>query len=168
MATQFPFPWLIDEAQQRVILFINHVLMQEPAARARLQRQKGSSIQLVWRDFVFQCVCTPAGLIEWVPTHESAKPDLILQVNEPSPFELARAALQGEKPPIRIEGDVQLAAEVNWLIDHVRWDAEEDLSRIIGDAPAHIVVQNAKKVVEALRNFVLSKMPADVSTKASS
>ena len=80
MATQFPFPWLIDEAQQRVILFINHVLMQEPAARERLQRQKGSSIQLVWRDFVFQCVCTPAGLFEWVPSHESAKPDLILQV----------------------------------------------------------------------------------------
>ena len=61
-----------------------------------------------------------------------------------------------------------LAAEVNWLIDHVRWDAEEDLSRIMGDAPAHIVVQNAKKVMEALRNFVLSKMPADASTKASS
>ena len=167
MATQFPFPWLIDEAQQRVILFINHVLMQEPVARERLQRQKGRSIQLVWRDFVFQCVCTPAGLMEWMPTQASDKPDLILQVNEPSPLVLAKAALQGEKPPIRIEGDVQLAAEVNWLIDHVRWDAEEDLSRIIGDAPAHMVAQNAKKLIDALRNFVISKMPADSTTKAS-
>ena len=167
MATQFPFPWLIDEAQQRVILFINHVLMQEPAARERLQRQKGLSIQLVWRDFVFQCVCTPAGLMEWVPSSESSKPDLILQVNETSPFVLAKSVLQGDKPPIRIEGDVQLAAEVNWLIDHLRWDVEEDLSRIIGDAPAHMVVQNAKKVVEALRSFVLNKMPTDSATKAS-
>ena len=167
MATQFPFPWLIDEAQQRVILFINHVLMQEPAARERLQRQKGRSIQLVWHDFVFQCVCTPAGLMEWVPSSESSKPDLILQVNETSPFVLAKSVLQGDKPPIRIEGDVQLAAEVNWLIDHVRWDVEEDLSRIIGDAPAHMVVQNAKKVVEALRSFVLNKMPTDSATKAS-
>ena len=167
MATQFPFPWLIDEAQQRVILFINHVLMQEPAARERLQRQKGCSIQLVWRDFVFKCVCTPAGLMEWVPSSESSKPDLILQVNETSPFVLAKSVLQGDKPPIRIEGDVQLAAEVNWLIDHVRWDVEEDLSRIIGDAPAHMVVQNAKKVVEALRSFVLNKMPTDAATKAS-
>jgi len=167
MATQFPFPWLIDEAQQRVILFINHVLMQEPAARARLQRQKGRSIQLVWRDFVFQCVCTPAGLMEWLPTDSSSKPDLILQINEPSPFALAKVALQGDKPPIRIEGDVQLAAEVNWLIAHVRWDVEEDLSRIIGDAPAHMVVQNAKKVVEALRSFVLDKMPTDSAKKAS-
>jgi ubiquinone biosynthesis protein UbiJ len=38
---------------------------------------------------------------------------------------------------VRIEGDVQLAAEVNWLVDHVRWDMEEDLSRLMGDAPAH-------------------------------
>jgi len=166
MATQFPFPWLIDEAQQRVILFINHVLIQEPAARERLQRQKGRSIQLVWRDFVFQCVCTPAGLMEWTASNE-AKPDLILQVNEPSPFVLAKSVLQGDKPPIRIEGDVQLAAEVNWLIDHVRWDVEEDLSRIIGDAPAHMVVQNAKKVVEALRSFVLAKMPNSTATKDS-
>jgi len=167
MATQFPFPWLIDEAQQRVILFVNHVLMQEPVATARLQRQKGRSIQLVWREFVFQCVCTPAGLMEWVPSNASSQPDLILQVNEPSPFVLAKSVLQGDKPPIRIEGDVQLAAEVNWLIDHVRWDVEEDLSRIIGDAPAHMVVQNAKKVVEALRSFVLSKTPTDSATKAS-
>jgi ubiquinone biosynthesis protein UbiJ len=105
--------------------------------------------------------------MEWVPTQASDKPDLILQVNEPSPFVLAKVALQGEKPPIRIEGDVQLAAEVNWLIDHVRWDAEEDLSRIIGDAPAHMVAQNAKKLIDALRNFVISKMPADSTTKAS-
>jgi ubiquinone biosynthesis protein UbiJ len=141
--------------------------MQEPAARERLQRQKGRSIQLEWRDFVFQCVCTPAGLMEWTPSNESAKPDLILQVNEPSPFVLAKSVLQGDKPPIRIEGDVQLAAEVNWLIDHVRWDVEEDLSRIIGDAPAHMVTQNAKKVVDALRSFVLNKMPTSSATKDS-
>ena len=157
MATQFPFPWLIDEAQQRVILFINHVLMQEPAARERLQRQKGRSIQLVWRDFFFQCVCTPAGLMEWTPSNESTKPDLILRVNEPSPFVLAKAVLQGDKPPIRIEGDVQLAAEINWLIDHVRWDAEEDLARLIGDAPAHTLAQAARQAMTALRSFVAQR-----------
>ena len=75
--------------------------------------------------------------------------------------------MSGDKPSVRIEGDVQLAAEVNWLIDHVRWDVEEDLSRIIGDAPAHMMAQNAKKVVEALRIFVLNKMPMRSGTKDS-
>ncbi|MEO6625830.1 MAG: hypothetical protein ABIN37_13525, partial [Burkholderiaceae bacterium] len=51
-------------------------------------------------------------------------------------------------------GDVQLAAEVNWLVDHVRWDIEEDLARIVGDAPAHIVGMLARQFVQALRTFV--------------
>jgi ubiquinone biosynthesis protein UbiJ len=98
-------------------------------------------------------------LIEFIApdaiTHASAKAaDLVLRVNEPSPFELVKTVVQGEKPAIRIEGDVQLAAEVNWLIDHVRWDPEEDLARLIGDAPAHTLAQNAKRAVDALRSFV--------------
>ena len=56
---------------------------------------------------------------------------------------LAQAVLRGDKPAVRIEGDVQLAAEVNWLADHVRWDMEEDLARIVGDVPAHTLGQMA-------------------------
>jgi ubiquinone biosynthesis protein UbiJ len=47
-----------------------------------------------------------------------------------------------------------LAAEVNWLIDHVRWDVEEDVSRILGDAPAHALVQAARSMAQALQQFV--------------
>ena len=180
MATQSPFSWLADaadtlraklpadfsqsftppawavaEVQQRVVLLLNHVLMQEPAARDRLQRQKGRLVQVCWRDQIFQCAFTPAGLVEFIAPETSGKvADLVLRVNEPSPLELAKTVLQGEKPAIRIEGDVQLAAEVNWLIDHVRWDPEEDVARLIGDAPAHTLVQTAKRVVDALRSFV--------------
>jgi ubiquinone biosynthesis protein UbiJ len=160
-----PPAWVVAEVQQRVVLFLNHVLMQEPAARDRLQRQKGRQVQVCWRDHVFQCRFTPAGLVELVPPHSGAAlADLVLRVSEPSPFALAQAVLQGEKPPIRIEGDVQLAAEVNWLIDHVRWDAEEDLARLMGDAPAHTVVQNGLRVVEALRSFVQQRMTTKAST----
>ena len=180
MATQSPFSWLADaadtlraklpadfpqsftppawavaEVQQRVVLFLNHVLMQEPAARDRLQRQKGRQVQVCWRDQVFQCSFTPAGLLEFITPEATGKAaDLVLRVSEPSPFALAKTVLQGDKPAIRIEGDVQLAAEVNWLIDHVRWDPEEDLARVVGDAPAHTLVQTAQRAVEALRNFV--------------
>ncbi len=67
---------------------------------------------------------------------------------------MAQAALRGDKPAVRIEGDVQLAAEVNWLVDHVRWDLEEDLARVIGDAPAHALGQAARGLAQALRQFV--------------
>ena len=69
------------------------------------------------------------------------------------------ALARGDKPKVRIEGDVQLAAEINWLIDHVRWDAEEDLARLVGDAPAHTLAQAARKAMEALRSFVAQRAP---------
>jgi ubiquinone biosynthesis protein UbiJ len=67
-----------------------------------------------------------------------------------SPFELVQNLLQGKKPDVRIEGDVQLAAEINWLADHVRWDIEEDLSRIVGDVPARFMTQAAQRIREAI------------------
>ncbi|MEK9803520.1 MAG: hypothetical protein VW475_08990, partial [Curvibacter sp.] len=64
-----------------------------------------------------------------------------------------------DKPPVRIEGDVQLAAEVNWLVDHVRWDLEEDLARIIGDAPAHGLGQALRRTQEVLRGWLQKVKP---------
>lgn len=150
-----PPAWAVGEVQQHVVLFLNHMLMQEPVARERLQRQKGRLVQVCWRDQIFQFEFTPAGLIELITSSVHSKAaDLVLRVNEPSPIELAKTVLQGSKPAIRIEGDVQLAAEVNWLIDHVRWDYEEDLARLIGDVPAHTWVKTTKQLLDALRSFV--------------
>lgn len=150
-----PPAWLVDEVQQRLVLFINHVLMQEPEAQARLARQQGRVVRLQWRGFHMQLGATPAGLCELAP---AASPDLLLTVTDSSPLELARSALAGEKPAVRIEGDVQFAGEVNWLVEHLRWDAEEDLSRLIGDAPAHAMARLGRGIAQALRTFV-SKLP---------
>ena len=95
----------------------------------------------------------PAGLLE-LCDEQTERADLVLRLNESSPFDLARRLLQGDKPSVHIEGDVQLAAEVNWLIDHVRWEPEEDLARLMGDAPAHQLCRVARGAAQALRQFV--------------
>ena len=168
MATQSPFSflsdalgklteklsapaWLVDEMQHRSVLFLNHVLMQEPEAQARLVKQKGRVVRMQWRDFSMQLMATPAGLLELAP---GATPDLLLTVTDASPLAVAQGVLRGEKPGVRIEGDVQFAAEVNWLVDNVRWDAEEDLARLIGDAPAHTLSNVMRSAASALRQFV--------------
>jgi len=172
MATQSPFSflqdffqnltlptppaWAVEEAQRKCILVLNHVLMQEPQAMQRLVRQSGRVVLAQWRSLSFSVQITPAGLLD--VAGEGATPDLTLVLTEESPFALAQSLMQGEKPPVRIEGDVQLAAEVNWLADNVRWDVEEDLSRIIGDAPAHMLVDACRKVSGALRDFVGRKV----------
>jgi ubiquinone biosynthesis protein UbiJ len=146
-----PPTWLVSEAQHRLVLLLNHVLMQEPEARARLTRQSGRVVEARWRVFVVRLVATPAGLLDLAGP--AALPDLTLTLTEPSPWNLTQAALRGDKPPVQIAGDVQFAAEINWLVDNVRWDLEEDLSRLIGDAPAHAAGKAARTVAAALRRF---------------
>ncbi len=170
MATQSPFSWaaqavaglqppawVVDETLNRLVLFLNHVLMGEPEATQRLSRQKGQRIELVWQKMQLQLQATPAGLFE---RGQFESFDLRLTVTEASPLDLLSALARGEKPRVRIEGDVRLAAEVNWLIDNVRWDAEEDLARLIGDAPAHTLAQVGRQALVALKGFVASKAPA--------
>ena len=175
MATQSPFPfldgiadklastlqppaWIIEEVQRRMVLFLNHVLMQEPEAQARLARQKGRVVQAQWRSFLIKVEATPAGLLDVAaPT---AKADLLLTVTQDTPFDLAQSAFRGDKPAVRIEGDVQLAAEINWLVDNVRWDLEEDLSRVVGDAPAHALGDAGRRMAQGLRQFAASRAPA--------
>jgi len=147
-----PPAWAVHEVQHRIVLFLNHVLQQEPEATQRLARQSGRVVQFHWRFVTMKLVATPAGLLDLAP--DAALSDLTLTVTEESPFGLAKATLSGGKPPVRIEGDVQLAAEVNWLVDHVRWDVEDDLARVIGDVPAHAIATGAGRVVAALRRFV--------------
>ena len=132
--------------------------MQEPEAMERMRRQKGRVALVQWRAYSMALLVTPAGLFNVAP--EGVSPDLRLEVTELSPLALAQSALRGDKPAIRIEGDVQLAAEINWLVDHVRWDVEEDLARLMGDAPAHQVAQVARRAAQALRQFVGARMPS--------
>ena len=163
LATRFPAPdWMVEEVQRRIVLLLNHVLMQEKAAMARLTRQKGRVVLVQWNAFSICFLVTPAGLLDLAPAHTKA--DLVLAVADDSLLTVAQSVLRGDKPSVRIEGDVQLAAEVNWLVDNVRWDLEEDLSRIIGDAPAHTVGEAARAIANTLRQFTRAPVGAPDSS----
>jgi ubiquinone biosynthesis protein UbiJ len=154
-----PPAWAIDETHRRIVLLINHVLMQEPQAMERLVRQKGQVVLMQWRTFTFRLLVSPAGLFE--VSAPDAKADLMLFVTQESPLAIVQELMQGGKPSVRIEGDVQLAAEVSWLIDHVRWDLEEDLARLMGDAPAHALVQVARVMAQTVQQFVGQRSRSD-------
>jgi len=146
-----PPEWLVREGQNRIVLSLNHVLQQEPQAMERLARQAGKSALIEWAPWSLQVQATPAGLLDRVEPAERA-PDLRIQITDALPQLMAKAA-RGDKPSIHIEGDVALAADINWLIDHVRWDYEEDLSRLMGDSAAHTLAQGLRAAAGALRQF---------------
>lgn len=138
--------WAVDEMQRRVVLLLNHITQQEPQAMQRLVAHKGRVVAAQWRSFRFQARITPAGLFDLADNETPA--DLHVSITEESPLSLLQTLVQGNKPPLRIEGDASLASEINWLIAHVRWDIEEDLSRLFGDTAAHTAVQAARNLLK--------------------
>lgn len=146
-----PPAWMVEEVQRRLVLTLNHVLQQETEAQARLKRQSGRVVEAHWRQFSMRLQATPAGLLDLAPA--TLQPDLTLTLTEESPFSLVQTTMRGDKPAVRIAGDVQLAAEVQWLVDHVRWDIEEDLARVFGDAPAHAIGEVLRRMGTTLRQF---------------
>ncbi|HMN92529.1 MAG TPA: hypothetical protein PKC60_04785 [Hydrogenophaga sp.] len=147
-----PPAWVVEELQNRVVLFLNHVLGQEPQAQDRLRRQKGKSVRMQWGDFHLTLAPTAAGLLERVDP--AGAQDLVVTVSQTSPLALMQTVMAGDKPAVDIRGDVQLAAEVAWLVDNLRWDVEEDLSRLVGDGPAHALARAGRGVASALRAFL--------------
>ena len=153
VATRFQPPdWAVSEVQQRLVLFLNHVLMQEKEAQDRLARKKGSVLHIRWGMFALDLLITPAGLLD--KASADAKPDLLIAVAVDSPASLLQSVMSGRPPPVKIEGDVQLAAELGWLAENLRWDVEEDLSRVLGDIPAHALADAGRRILAALKPFL--------------
>lgn len=55
------------------------------------------------------------------------------------------------KMQIKIDGDTHLASEVSKVLQHMRWDIEDDLSKVVGDIPANKVIAVAKESTHALK-----------------
>lgn len=151
------FDWLGPAVRERAVLVVNHLLAAEPQAMARLRPHAGRAIRvslaLPGREAQgpdIALVVTPAGLVESAEASLAAD-GLDVVADGRQPLQAALGLLAGRKPPLRIEGDAAFAADVAWLIDHVRWEAEEDLARVIGDAPAHQAMRAARALRQALQ-----------------
>ena len=153
-----PPAWVVDEVQNKIVLLLNHVLMQEPQAQDRVRRQAGKSARMMWGKFEMTLQASPAGLLERVATAGAAA-DLTVTLTEAGLPAVLDKVARGEKPAVNIEGDVQLAAEVAWLVDNLRWDVEEDLSRLVGDAPAHTLCKAAAVAGGAIKAFASRVLP---------
>lgn len=70
-----------------------------------------------------------------------------------TPGQLLRLAARDDsvRRDIRVEGDTALAAVLDQLWRHLRWDAEEDLARVFGDIAAHRMMLSLRRLGEWAR-----------------
>jgi ubiquinone biosynthesis protein UbiJ len=120
---------------------LNHLLKAEPWARERLAPFAGETLELRSAPLPrLRFTVQEAGLVGAVP---EAEPALVVTLAPEAPI----AFLRGEEhllKAVAVEGDPKFAEAVMALVRHLRWDAEEDLSRLFGDVAAHRLAQGAR------------------------
>jgi ubiquinone biosynthesis accessory factor UbiJ len=145
----------------RLVLLLNHLLAAEPQAQARMRPHAGRHLALVPPPGAplsqpLRLAVTPAGLFER-PDEASggasdgrSEPDLTVRAADDLPKLLA-GLLAGQGPRWVVEGDAALAADVNWLVENLRWEAADDLSRLVGPVTAQVAAQAAGAALENAR-----------------
>jgi ubiquinone biosynthesis protein UbiJ len=121
-----------------VIAFVNHLLAEEQWARARLAPFAGKRVRVTapgLPDLAF-AVATD-GMLE---AAGEGDPDLTVGL---SPAALPKLLARDETvlQTIDFSGDAELAAALQFLFRHLRWEVEEDLSRVVGDVAAHRIAE---------------------------
>jgi ubiquinone biosynthesis protein UbiJ len=123
-------------------LALNHLLEAQPWARERLAPFAGETVELRNPPFPsLRFVILPGGRLE----AGGADPALTVTLKPDALLGLARGPEHFLRA-IDVAGDARLAASVMALARDLRWDAEEDLSKLVGDVAAH-------RLASALRGF---------------
>lgn len=122
---------------------INRLLARETWAQERLAPHAGKTIRFDATPIVVDLTVLDRSSVGGAVS--GGVPDLTLSVPVSQWPQLmsALAAGDGDRAVLRharVSGDADLAATVALLAKHLRWDVEDDLARIIGDAPAHRAV----------------------------
>jgi ubiquinone biosynthesis protein UbiJ len=124
-------------------VFINHLLAREQWARDRLVPFAGQrvrfrlaplpdlALEIDESGLVANCTATDVALTLTIPP--AALPRILAR---------DEAALR----EVGLEGDAGLARTVQFLFQNLRWDVEEDLSRVVGDVVAHRMAGAARAV----------------------
>jgi len=143
---------------------LNHLLAAEPWARERLAPFAGETIELRGPPFpALHFVILPGGTLE----AGGGNPALTITLTPEALLSLARGPEHFART-LEVAGDPRLAAEVSALARHLRWDVEEDLSKLFGDVAAHRIADTgralarwhadaARRLVDSLADYAVDE-----------
>jgi ubiquinone biosynthesis accessory factor UbiJ len=129
--------------EKAVSASLNHLLESESWAREKLAPFAGETVELR-APFLppLRLAIEESGLTRAAKADGSAA-SLVIALKPDAPA----ALLRGEEHFLRaveVTGNAKLAEEVRLLARHLRWDFEEDLSRLVGDVAAHRLAESAR------------------------
>jgi ubiquinone biosynthesis protein UbiJ len=136
---------------------VNHLLAREAWARERLAPYAGKTARCAFSSIAVTVLVLPDGYLSAVDDSEAGQPDVSIAV----PADALPAFVQGGQAAVmkhvKMEGDAEFATQLAKLAEHLRWEPEEDLAKLIGDAPAFriaaIVRSAGEQAARAGRNL---------------
>jgi ubiquinone biosynthesis protein UbiJ len=123
---------------------VNHVLRGESWALRRLQPHAGRSVRFDVFPFSFGFTIRDDG--EVAPALPGAVPDVTVRVTPPAALRI----LGGDEAAfaeVSVQGDDAFAEAIHFVVRNARWDAEEDLARLLGDRAAHRLAEAGRGAV---------------------
>ena len=123
---------------------INHLLRSNSWALEQLGPFAGKTAQFECPPLKLALVVMQNGEVAAAPA-TPATPDVTITL---SPGLMLRVLARDETAwtDIKVGGDTGFAAAINHVWRNLRWDAEEDLSRVFGDIAAHRMAQTGKSL----------------------
>lgn len=121
---------------------LNHLLGQAEWARRQLQAFAGRQARFEMPPWQLAFAVNADGLFEPVGEGDI---DVIVALPADTPF----VALQGIERAMagaHVTGNAEFATALSFVLKNLRWDAEEDLSRVVGDVAAHRLVGEASRL----------------------
>lgn len=127
--------------------FLNHLLNQQPWSKDQLCQYAGKTVRISVPPVTLHLLIESNGEFAALTPAENSAPDATLSLPVSAAFKLL---LQQPLDPsqLTITGNTELAAEIGKILRSLSWDIEEDLSRIIGDIPAHKLVSAGKQAAQ--------------------
>jgi ubiquinone biosynthesis protein UbiJ len=130
-------------------LAINHLLAREPWARQKLNAHAGKVACFDAGVIAVRLKVGADGMVQSAAPDDS--PNVTIHAR------LTDLPLMAQNPErafsyVRIEGDADFANTISQLSQSLRWEAEDDLSKLIGDIPAARLVGTAKSALDTVRS----------------
>jgi ubiquinone biosynthesis protein UbiJ len=143
-------------ARWPVAALLNHLLRGQPWLRERLVPFAGRSVRLEVPPLALVLAIDAEGALQ--PSGASAV-DASARLSPLTVLRLA-AGEEGARSEVEVSGDAALAAALAGVLRELRWDAAEDLSRLIGDIPAQRLVRLGQGVLAWQREALSSLLAA--------
>ena len=132
---------------------INHQLQSQSWARQRLLRHSGKTLALSLPPLALRLSPTAEGYL--AEAEAETPPDASLSI---PPSLILRQWLSGsaDSAQLKTAGDTAFALDLANLLNALRWDVEEDLSRVFGDIAAHRLAGAGHKLFDWSRHAARS------------